>query len=86
MDTAGAWANDISNKVGVDLPLQSFRHGYVVTQRIPGIENMPNARDYNASCYLKLQGDGLTIGGFEENPVPIDKVRYMATGLPLSCM
>ena len=34
-----------------------MKHAYVVTERIPGIENMPNVRDHDASVYLKLQVD-----------------------------
>jgi sarcosine dehydrogenase len=32
-----------------------MKHAYVVTERIPGIEKMPNVRDHDASVYLKLQ-------------------------------
>ena len=32
-----------------------MKHAYVVTERIEGIENMPNVRDHDASVYLKLQ-------------------------------
>ena len=32
-----------------------MKHAYVVTEKIPGIENMPNIRDHDLSVYLKLQ-------------------------------
>ena len=32
-----------------------MKHAYVVTERIPSIEKMPNVRDHDASVYLKLQ-------------------------------
>ncbi len=32
-----------------------MKHAYVVTEKIPGIEKMPNVRDHDASVYLKLQ-------------------------------
>ena len=45
-----------------------MKHAYITTERIEGIENMPNIRDHDASVYLKLQGDALHIGGYEDNP------------------
>uniref|UniRef100_A0A8C7W1D8 Sarcosine dehydrogenase, mitochondrial n=1 Tax=Oncorhynchus mykiss TaxID=8022 RepID=A0A8C7W1D8_ONCMY len=36
--------------------------------------NMPNVRDHDASVYLRLQGDALSVGGYEQNPVFWDKV------------
>ena len=32
-----------------------MKHAYVVTEKIPGIEKMPNVRDHDQSIYLKLQ-------------------------------
>ena len=56
------------------MPLVAMRHAYVVTERIEGIQNMPNMRDHDASVYLKLQGDALCVGGYEPNPIFIDQV------------
>ena len=43
---------------------------------------MPNTRDHDASVYLKLQGDGLSIGGYENDPIFWEKVeRDFAFGL-----
>jgi sarcosine dehydrogenase len=60
---------------GVKVPLVAMRHAYIVSERIEGIQNMPNVRDHDASVYLKLQGDTLQIGGYEQNPIFWDKVR-----------
>ena len=70
----GAWANDINQLVGVSVPLVAMKHAYVVTEKIPGIENMPNVRDHDASVYLKLQGDALQVGGYEVDPIFIEKL------------
>ncbi|XP_024906986.1 sarcosine dehydrogenase, mitochondrial isoform X3 [Pteropus alecto] len=32
-------------------------------------QNMPNVRDHDASIYLRLQGDALSVGGYEANPI-----------------
>ena len=60
--------------VGLKIPLIGMHHAYVTTDRIEGIEGMPNVRDHDASVYLKLQGDALHIGGYEPNPILIEKV------------
>ena len=39
-----------------------------------GISGMPNVRDHDASVYLKVQGDALHIGGYEQNPLFWDDV------------
>uniref|UniRef100_A0A803T4C4 L-amino-acid oxidase n=1 Tax=Anolis carolinensis TaxID=28377 RepID=A0A803T4C4_ANOCA len=54
---------------GVNVPLVAMHHAYVVTERIEGIQNMPNVRDHDASVYLRLQGDALSVGGYESNPI-----------------
>lgn len=36
---------------------------------LPMFQNMPNVRDHDASVYLRLQGDALSVGGYESNPI-----------------
>eukprot|EP00603_Paraphysomonas_imperforata_P002901 CAMPEP_0114428998 /NCGR_PEP_ID=MMETSP0103-20121206/9239_1 /TAXON_ID=37642 ORGANISM="Paraphysomonas imperforata, Strain PA2" /NCGR_SAMPLE_ID=MMETSP0103 /ASSEMBLY_ACC=CAM_ASM_000201 /LENGTH=887 /DNA_ID=CAMNT_0001598281 /DNA_START=162 /DNA_END=2825 /DNA_ORIENTATION=- len=66
---AGVWAPSVGALVGADVPLCAMRHAYVTTEPIPGIENMPNIRDHDASVYLKVQGNSIHIGGYEKNPI-----------------
>uniref|UniRef100_A0A452VFE1 Sarcosine dehydrogenase n=1 Tax=Ursus maritimus TaxID=29073 RepID=A0A452VFE1_URSMA len=44
-------------------------YGDVTMTRTQGPENMPNVRDHDASVYLRLQGDALSVGGYETNPI-----------------
>ena len=37
---------------------------------------MPNVRDHDASVYLRLQGDALSVGGYEANPIFWDEVKW----------
>ena len=62
INCAGAWAPAIGSMAGVNTPLCAMKHAYVVTEKIDGIENMPNMRDHDASIYFKLQGDTLQVG------------------------
>lgn len=41
---------------------------------LASLQNMPNVRDHDASVYLRLQGDALSVGGYEENPIFWDEV------------
>ncbi|XP_046901172.1 sarcosine dehydrogenase, mitochondrial [Hypomesus transpacificus] len=74
VNCAGVWATKLGDMVGVRVPLVAMHHAYVVTERIEGIQNMPNVRDHDASVYLRLQGDALSVGGYEQNPVFWDEV------------
>lgn len=49
------------------------------------LQNMPNVRDHDASVYLRLQGDALSIGGYEHNPIFWDEVM-MISFCPLSIL
>ncbi|XP_053775003.1 sarcosine dehydrogenase, mitochondrial isoform X6 [Desmodus rotundus] len=69
VNCAGVWADAVGRMAGVKVPLVAMHHAYVVTERIEGIQNMPNVRDHDASVYLRLQGDGLSVGGYETNPI-----------------
>uniref|UniRef100_A0A3Q1ETL4 Sarcosine dehydrogenase, mitochondrial n=1 Tax=Acanthochromis polyacanthus TaxID=80966 RepID=A0A3Q1ETL4_9TELE len=74
VNCAGAWATKLGEMAGVKVPLVAMHHAYVVTERIEGIQNMPNVRDHDASVYLRLQGDALSVGGYEHNPIFWDEV------------
>ncbi|XP_023228229.1 sarcosine dehydrogenase, mitochondrial-like [Centruroides sculpturatus] len=75
VNCTGVWAPYIGNMAGVKVPLIAMKHAYVVTDHIEGIQNMPNARDHDLSVYLRLQGDALSIGGYEPNPIFIDQIE-----------
>jgi len=47
-----------------------------VTEKIDGISGMPNVRDHDSSIYFKVQGDSLSVGGYENDPIFIDQVPY----------
>ena len=80
VNCAGGWANYVSDMVGIKTPLVAMKHAYVVTEKIPGIQNMPNVRDHDSSVYLKLQGDALQVGGYEHDPIFIKKVLFQIHG------
>ena len=58
----------------VPMPLIVFKHASIVTDRIEGIWNMPSVRDHDSSIALKVQGDALSFGGYEKNPIFLEQV------------
>lgn len=75
VNCSGVWAPKIGTMVGAAVPLIPIKHAYITTEKIAGIENMPNVRDHDLSLYFRLQGDALAVGGYEPNPIILDKVR-----------
>ena len=75
--SVGVWSSYIGDMAGVKVPLIAMKHAFVVSEKIEGIQNMPNVRDHDASVYLKLEGDALCIGGYEPNPVFWEQVSFI---------
>lgn len=68
VNAAGVWSKNIAELVGLDLPVVPMKHSYIVTESIPEVKNTPNIRDHDGSIYLRIQGDSVYLGGYENNP------------------
>lgn len=69
VNACGAWANEVADMLGVEIPLKAMKHAMVLTEPIEGMHSgLPNVRDHDLSVYLKTQGDSMAIGGYEQNP------------------
>nr|CAG4642302.1 EOG090X014D [Evadne anonyx] len=73
INCTGGWATHISEMARVAIPLIVFKHASVVTERIEGVSKMPNVRDHDYSIAVKIQGDGFSFGGYENNPIFLDQ-------------
>ncbi len=68
---AGQWTRNFAARFGVNVPLVSVQHQYVLTEAIPGITpDLPTLRDPDRLTYYKEEVGGLVMGGYESNPVP----------------
>ena len=68
---AGQWTRSLAATVGVNVPLISVEHQYMVTERIPGVTStLPTLRDPDRLTYWKEEVGGLVWGGYEPNPKP----------------
>ena len=68
---AGQWTREFAGRFGVNVPLVSVQHQYMVTEPIPGVSGtLPTLRDPDRLTYYKEEVGGLVMGGYEPNPVP----------------
>ncbi len=68
---AGQWSRDFATRFGVNVPLVSMEHQYMVTEKIDGVPaNLPTLRDPDRLTYYKEEVGGLVMGGYEPNPIP----------------
>ncbi len=80
VNCAGQWARQFGKLAGVNVPLYSAEHFYIVTGKIPGVHPMlPVMHDPDGFIYYKEEVGGLVMGGFEPvakpwkvDPVPRD--------------
>jgi glycine/D-amino acid oxidase-like deaminating enzyme len=69
---AGQWTRQIAATVGACVPLHSAEHFYIITQPIAGVHpNLPILRDLDALVYYREWGQGLCMGGFEQEAKPV---------------
>ena len=80
VNCAGQWAKQVGAMAGVNVPLYSAEHFYVVTESIAGVHpDLPILRDPDGYTYFKEEVGGLVIGGFEPEAKPWvapDKIPY----------
>jgi 4-methylaminobutanoate oxidase (formaldehyde-forming) len=71
VNCGGQWANELGRMAGVNVPLCSVEHQYMVTEPIEGVpKNLPTLRDPDRLTYFKEEVGGLVMGGYEPNPIP----------------
>jgi glycine/D-amino acid oxidase-like deaminating enzyme/sarcosine oxidase gamma subunit len=71
VNCAGQWAKAVGALAGVNVPLHSAEHFYVVSEQIEGVHpNLPILRDPDGYTYFKEEVGGLVIGGFEPEAKP----------------
>jgi len=73
VNCAGQWANELGKMAGVNVPLVSVEHQYLITEAIQGVTgDLPTLRDPDKLTYWKEEVGGLVMGGYEPNPIAWD--------------
>ena len=71
VNCAGQWARELGRLAGVNVPLASMEHQYLITEVIPGLpKDLPTMRDPDRRTYYKEEVGGLVMGGYEPDPEP----------------
>ncbi|WP_417428990.1 GcvT family protein [Kiloniella sp.] len=71
VNCCGQWARQEAKKVGVNVPLVSVEHQFMITEKIEGItSDLPTLRDPDRLTYYKEDVGGLVMGGYEPNGIP----------------
>ncbi len=66
VNCAGMWARQFGAKAGVNIPLQSAEHYYLITDKIAGLTSaLPVLEDPESHGYFREEGGGLMLGLFE---------------------
>jgi heterotetrameric sarcosine oxidase gamma subunit len=80
VNCAGQWAMQVGALAGVNVPLHSAEHFYVVTDPFEGVHtDLPVLRDPDGYTYFKEEVGGLVVGGFEPEAKPWvapDRIPY----------
>ncbi|HSG09958.1 MAG TPA: FAD-dependent oxidoreductase [Longimicrobiales bacterium] len=78
VNCAGMWARQFGALAGVNIPLQSAEHYYLVTAPIPDLPTgMPVLEDPSCHTYIREEVGGLMVGLFEPVCAP-----WMVDGVP----
>lgn len=66
----GQWTRTLAKTIGVNVPLVSVEHQYMVTEAFGVPSNLPTLRDPDRLTYYKEEVGGLVMGGYEPNGIP----------------
>lgn len=71
VNCCGQWAREFGRLAGVNVPLVSVQHQYLITAAIDGVSSeLPTLRDPDRLTYYKEEVGGLVMGGYELDPMP----------------
>src|SRR6266705_4215597 len=70
VNAGGIFATEIGRLAGVNVPLISMAHEYLITRPSGLPLDMPTMRDPSLLVYFRPESGGLVMGGYERNPAP----------------
>ncbi len=66
---AGQWTRSFAARFGVNVPLVSVEHQYIITESFGVPFNLPTLRDPDRLTYYKEEVGGMVMGGYEPDPI-----------------
>ena len=73
----GQWTRALAASIGVNVPLASVKHQYMITEPFHVPSNLPTLRDPDRLTYYKEEVGGLVMGGYEP-----DGIAWGLDGIP----
>lgn len=70
VNCAGMWGHQVGEMLGVNVPLHSCEHFYIVTEAIKGLSQLPVLRVPDECAYYKEDAGKMLLGAFEPNAKP----------------
>ena len=65
INAAGLWGREVARLAGLELHLRPTEHQYLVTEKVPFIENLdrrlPSVADRDGEYYLRQEGNGFLV-------------------------
>jgi len=65
VNCAGMWGRDVGLELGVNVPLHACEHFYIVSEKIPGLTQLPVLRVPDECAYYKEDAGSILLGAFE---------------------
>lgn len=75
VNACGVFSRNLTQTVGLDIPVTAMKHAYVITGSVPGSKGVPCIRDHDGGLYFRPQGDSIVFGGYEPNPEIMKEVK-----------
>ncbi|HWB22924.1 MAG TPA: FAD-dependent oxidoreductase [Gaiellaceae bacterium] len=70
VNAGGMFAKEIGALAGVNVPIISMAHEYLITRPVGLPLDMPTMRDPSLLVYFRPESGGLIMGGYERDPAP----------------
>ncbi len=70
VNCGGMWGHEIGRMAGANVPLHACEHFYIVTETIPGLEQLPVLRVPDECAYYKEDAGKILLGAFEPEAKP----------------
>ncbi|MEP3348152.1 MAG: FAD-dependent oxidoreductase [Litoreibacter sp.] len=65
VNCGGMWGHEVGRMAGVNVPLHSCEHFYIVTENVPNLTQMPVLRVPDECAYYKEDAGKMLLGAFE---------------------
>ncbi|WP_411958558.1 GcvT family protein [Paracoccus homiensis] len=65
VNCSGMWGHEVGRQMGINVPLHACEHFYIVTDAVPGLQQLPVLRVPEECAYYKEDAGKILLGAFE---------------------